>query len=119
MNTQNTETNLPSRIKQQILKAWEAGHGGTPDQVHLLQGEDGMALIIPKALYQAEIDLVKRESSGGGGRVLNQYLRTLLHTVATDFSPMIEEISQQKVAEIVPLIDLRAGWAIAFYRFKK
>lgn len=119
MNMQESEKNLPSRIKQQILEAWEAGHGGTPDQVHLLQGDDGMALIIPKALYQAEIDLVKRESSGGGGRVLNQYLRTLLHTVATDFSPMIEEISQQKVEDVVPLIDLRAGWAIAFYRFRK
>lgn len=119
MNSQDTETNLPARIKQQILEAWETGHGGTPDQVHLLQGADGMALIIPKALYQAEVDLVKREPSGGGGRVLNQYLRTLLHTVATDFSPMIEEISQQKVEEVVPLIDLRAGWAIAFYRFRE
>ena len=119
MNMQNTDSGLPSRIKQQILEAWQTGHGGSPDQVHLLQGEDGMALIIPKALYQAEMDLVKRESSGGGGRVLNQYLRTLLHTVATDFSPMIEEIRQQKVAEVIPLIDLRAGWAIAFYRFKK
>jgi hypothetical protein len=119
MNKQDTGTNLTARIKKQILEAWQTGHGGNPDKVHLLRGEDGMALIIPKALYQAETDLVKREPSGGGGRVLNQYLRTLLQTVAAEFSPMIEEISEQKVAEVIPLIDLRAGWAIAFYRFAK
>ena len=119
MNSQNTDVSLTSRIKQQILEAWQNGHGGSADQVHLLEGEDGLALIIPKALYQPEMDLVKRESSGGSGRVLNQYLRTLLKTVATDFTPTIEEIGGQKVQEVVPLIDLRAGWAIAFYRFEK
>ena len=112
----NPETRLTGKITQDILTAWQEGHGGSAEQVHLFQGEEGFVLLIPKALYQAELEL--NRTSTGGGRVLNQYLRTLLHTVASDFIPMIEEIAGETISEVVPLIDLRAGWAIALYLFK-
>lgn len=107
--------NTKEKIKQEILAAWKEGHGGSAEKVHLLQGEDGLVLLIPKALYQAELDL--HRTATGGGKVLNQYLRTLLHTVASDFIPMVEEITGNEVDNLVPLIDLRAGWALAFYQF--
>jgi hypothetical protein len=107
--------NTKEKIKQEILAAWKEGHGGSAEKVHLLQGEDGLVLLIPKALYQAELDL--HRTATGGGKVLNQYLRTLLHTVASDFIPMVEEITGNEVDNVVPLIDLRAGWALAFYQF--
>lgn len=109
-------TAVSEKIKHDILAAWHEGHGGSAEQVHLFQGEEGLVLLIPKALYQAELDL--HRTSTGGGRVLNQYLRTLLHTVASDFFPMVEEITERKIDDVVPLIDLRAGYAIAFYRFQ-
>lgn len=116
MEKSNLEVERTQRIKQDILTAWQEGHGGSAENVHLYQGEEGLVLLIPKALYQAELEL--NRTSTGGGRVLNQYLRTLLHTVASDFIPMIEEIAGKTIGEVVPLIDLRAGWAIALYRFK-
>jgi hypothetical protein len=115
MEKSNLETERTQKIKQDILTAWQEGHGGSAEQVHLYQGEEGLVLLIPKALYQAELEL--NRTSTGGGRVLNQYLRTLLHTVASDFIPMMEEIAGKSIREVVPLIDLRAGWAIALYRF--
>lgn len=115
MKSTDKGTKVTDKIKQELLAAWKEGHGGSAEQVHLLQGDDGIVLLIPKAMYQAELDL--HRTATGGGRVLNQYLRTLLHTVASDFIPIIEEISGKKVDEIVPLIDMRAGWAMAFYRF--
>lgn len=117
MALKNIEATLSEKIKTHILAAWQEGHGGSADQVHLLQGEDGLALLMPKALYQAEIDLFRNTT--GGTRVVNQYLRTLLDTISSEHVPLIEEFTQQTVEEIVPLIDLRAGWIIAFYRFKK
>jgi hypothetical protein len=111
----NIENSVSDKVKQDILAAWKEGHGGSAERVHLLQGEEGLVLLIPKALYQAELDL--HRTATGGGKVLNQYLRTLLHTVASEFIPMVEEITEQKIDDIVPLIDLRAGWALAFYRF--
>ena len=115
MMSTDVETSVTEKIKKEILAAWKEGHGGSAEKVHLLQGDDGLILMIPKALYQAELDL--HRTATGGGKVLNQYLRTLLHTVASEFIPMVEEISGNKVGNVVPLIDLRAGWALAFYQF--
>jgi hypothetical protein len=111
----NLENSVSDKVKQDILTAWKEGHGGSAESVHLFQGDEGLVLLIPKALYQAELDL--HRTATGGGKVLNQYLRTLLHTVASEFIPMVEEITGQKIDDVVPLIDLRAGWALAFYRF--
>lgn len=111
----NAEYTVSEKIKQDILAAWKEGHGGSADKVHLLHGEDGLVLLIPKALYQAELDL--HRTATGGGKVLNQYLRTLLHTVASEFIPIVEEITEKKIENVIPLIDLRAGWAMAFYQF--
>ncbi|MBN2044231.1 MAG: hypothetical protein JW757_04350 [Anaerolineales bacterium] len=113
---ENSKTTLSDKIMQEILKAWQDGHGGSAEEVLLFQGAQGLILLIPQALYQAELDLYK--NSLGGGRVLNKYLRTLLHTVASEFLPLSEEITGNEVDEVIPLIDLKAGWAMAFYRTK-
>jgi hypothetical protein len=107
---------LPETINQQILKAWQDGHGGDAEQVHSFHGKDGMVLLIPKALYKAELDL--HRNAQGGSRVLNQYLRTLLERVASDFIPLVEEDTNQIIEDVIPLIDIRSGWAIVFYRYK-
>jgi hypothetical protein len=117
MALQNIEKNMPEKLKRRVIDAWQTGHGGQADQVHLLMGEDGLALMIPKALYQAEIDLSRGTTHST--KLLNQYLRTLVDTVSADLLPMVEEFAQQDVEEIVPLVDLRAGWIIAFFRFHK
>lgn len=104
------------RVKQSILTAWQEGHGGNANQVHLFDGQEGLVVMIPQALYQAELDL--HSNKAGGGKVLNQYLRTLLQTVASDFISMVEESTGRKITEILPLFDLRAGWAIIFYRYQ-
>jgi len=114
MSARKIEPSTSERIKQEILSAWKEGHGGHSERVFLTKGEDGLVLLIPKALYQAELDL--HRTATGGGKVLNQYLRTLLHSVASEFIPMIEENVKQKIDDVIPLIDLRAGWAIIFYR---
>ena len=116
MRNLNFEDAISKKIKQDIVSAWQEGHGGTADNAHLFYGDEGLVLLIPKALYQAEVDLYR--NSAGGGRVLNQYLRTLLHTVASEMIPMLEENTNQTIDEVIPLVDLRAGWAIAFYRFQ-
>lgn len=115
---QNTvKSGLAEEIKRTILTAWQEGHGGSPKQVHLMQSDDSLALLIPEALYQAEIELSRNPA--GGTRVLTQYLRTLVSTVSDQMVPLIEKFSGQQVAEIVPLIDLRAGWIISLFRYKK
>ncbi len=48
--------------------------------------------------------------------MLNKYLRTLLHTVTSEFLPMAEEIIGKPIGEVVPLIDHKAGWAMIFFR---
>ena len=53
----NLENSVSDKVKQDILAAWKEGHGGSADRVHLLEGEEGLVLMIPKALYQAELDL--------------------------------------------------------------
>ena len=117
MTIKSLETTLVERIKQCILAAWHDGHGGNAEQIHLLLGEEGLALMIPEALYQAEV--VISRNPAGGTRLLDQYLHTLLSTVAAEHVPLIEECTQQVVREVIPLIDLRAGWITIFYRFKK
>jgi hypothetical protein len=112
----NTETTLSKKIMQGILKAWQEGHGGSAEEVHLFQGEEGLVILIPQAMYQAELDLYS--NSAGGGRVLNKYIRTLLHTVASDFVPLAEKITGKEMDDVIPLVDLKAGWAMAFYQIK-
>ena len=116
MELKKTEGTLSEKIKQEILNAWKEGHGGNAEEVHLFQGEKGLVVLIPQALYQAELDLYS--NSPNGGRVLNKYLRTLLITVATDFLPIAEEITGESMDDVVPLIDQKAGWAMAYFRIK-
>ena len=117
MVAKNLETPLSEKLKREILAAWKEGHGGSSEQVYLTKGEDGMVLLIPKALYQAELDL--NRTATGGSRVLYQYLRTLLYNVASEFIPLIEEIIEKEIEDVTPLVDLKAGWAIIFYHTKK
>jgi hypothetical protein len=107
---------MAERIKDHLLQAWQAGHGGQADKAHLLQSEEGLALMIPKGLLQAEIDLSRQ--AGAGTRVIHNYVRELLHLVSIDLIELVEEFSQRRVDDVVPLVDLRAGWVIAFFRFK-
>jgi hypothetical protein len=116
MEKKNVKENQSSKIMKEILRAWQEGHGGSAEEVHLFQGESGLVLLIPQALYQAELDLYSK--SANGGRVLNKYLRTLLHTVALDFIPLAEEITGKNMDDVIPLIDLKAGWAMAFFQNK-
>lgn len=116
MNMTYFENEISEKIKQNIVSAWQEGHGGTAEKAHLLHSNDGVVLLIPEALYQAEMTLSR--NPGAGGNVLDQYLRTLLHTVASDFVPMLEKNTNQTIDQVIPLVDLHAGWAIAFYRFK-
>lgn len=117
MNNLQLNNEVTEKIKQEILTAWQEGHGGDATQVLMFQGVEGLIMLIPKALYQAELDL--HRSATGGGRVLNQYLRTLLITVASEYIPLVEELTERKIDEIVPLIDLREGYVIAFYKYEK
>ena len=116
MEQMKIDSDVVERIKNSILSAWQEGHGGSATLVHLFEGQEGLVVMIPKALYQAELDL--HSNKAGGGKVLNQYLRTLLQTVAAGFIPMVEETTSRQIGEIVPLFDLRAGWAIIFYRYQ-
>lgn len=116
MATQKIETTMAERIKGNLLQAWQAGHGGDPEKAHMLQSEEGLALMIPKGLLQAELDISRQ--AGAGTRVIHNYVRELLHLVSSDLIELVEEFSQRRVDEVVPLVDLRAGWVIAFFRFK-
>lgn len=116
MSLTTLEANLKEKIKHHLLHSWQTGHGGEADKVHLLLGDEGLALMIPKALYKAEITLT--HSTNGSTLILNQYLRTLLDTISMELMEMVEEYTQKSIAEIIPLVDLRAGWMIAFFRFE-
>jgi hypothetical protein len=104
------------QITTAILSAWHEGHGGSADQAYVFQGDEGIVLMIPKALYQAELNLLRYYSSGS--KLLDRYLRSLLETVAIEVSLEIEECLDQKIDQAIPLVDMSAGWAIIFYRFK-
>ncbi|MEJ2510429.1 MAG: hypothetical protein P8Y72_02415 [Anaerolineales bacterium] len=116
MKSTDLETSFSEKIKAGILTAWQEGHGGHAEKAHLLQGDDGIALLIPEALYQAEIELSR--DTIRGSHLLEEYLRTLVDSISSELIPLIENFAGQEVAEIIPLIDIRAGWMIAFYRFK-
>ncbi len=66
MELTKSEEAMSNKISQEILKAWKVGHGGNAEKVHLFQGEDGLVILIPQALYQAELNLYS--NSPGGGR---------------------------------------------------
>ncbi|NIW48375.1 MAG: hypothetical protein GWN30_27580 [Gammaproteobacteria bacterium] len=107
---------VSGKFKQDLLTAWQEGHGGNAEKIHVFHGEEGVVLIIPEALYPAELDL--QRASREGGRILHEYLRTLLESVASDFITTVEEMAEKNIGDVIPLIDLRAGWAIAFFQFK-
>jgi len=103
-------------LRKRVLEAWQVGHGGNPDHVHILGGENSIALVLPKAMVQAEMVLFKNTSNT---RALDQYLRSVLEMIAEDLSPIIEDCSGREILTIVPLIDLKAGWITAFYQFRE
>lgn len=117
MDQMNFETEVSKKIKQEILDAWHEGHGGSAEQINLFYGDEGIILLIPKAFYQAELDL--HRATTGGKRVLNQYLHTLLSTVASEYISKFEALTQKDIKEVVPLIDLREGYVIVYYKYKK
>lgn len=116
MTMQALQPNLRERLKDDLLKAWRTGHGGAADTVHLLQGEEGLALMIPKGLLQAEIELSRK---AGGGRLIQNYIRELLLLISNEMIPSVEEFTGRRVQVVDPLVDLRAGWIISFFRFKE
>ena len=103
-------------IKRFLLDAWQTGHGGDPEHIHFLQGENVISLMIPRAFYQAEKNLFNNGNATSSTRILNQYIRTLLETVADEAIPLIEKYSNRTVTKIIPLIDLEAGWITALYK---
>jgi uncharacterized protein YbcI len=106
---------LSDELRNRVRDAWQTGHGGSPEDVHILVSDSSIALILPKAMVQAEIVLLNNTSST---RILDQYVRSMLEMIAEDLSPLIEDYSGREIKEIVPLIDLKAGWMTAFYKFK-
>jgi hypothetical protein len=116
MVMQTVKSNLGERLKNDLLKAWRNGHGGSPEVVHLFHGEEGLVMMIPKGLLEAEIALSRK--AGGSTRLIHNYLRELLHVVTMDLVELVEEFTQKRVEDVVPLIDLRAGWVTAFFRYQ-
>jgi len=106
----------PDEIKNFLLDAWQTGHGGDPEHIHFLQGENLISLMIPRAFYQAEKKLFNSSNATSSTRILNQYIRTLLETVADEAIPLIEKYSNRPVTNVIPLIDLEAGWITALYQ---
>lgn len=102
-------------LSQRFLEAWQAGHGGNPDEVHILMGDNSIALAIPRAMVKAETVLFNNTTNT---RVLDQYIRSVLEMIAEDLSSTIEDYFGREVMQVIPLIDLKAGWITAFYRFK-
>lgn len=116
MAVQEGQMQLGERLKDNLLKAWQVGHGGGAETVHLLQGEDGLALVIPKGLLQAEIEVTRK--AGAGSRLIHNYVRELLQLVSTDLVEQVEAFTQKRIEQVIPLVDLRAGWIMAFFRFE-
>lgn len=116
MNINTTNTNFSKELSQRFLEAWKVGHGGDPDEVHVLVGDNSIALTIPRAMVKAETVLFNHTTNT---RVLGQYLRGVLEMIAEDMSSIVEDFSGREVKQIIPLIDLKAGWITAFYRFKE
>jgi len=115
MALDNQEQVLLEKIKMKILADWRESHGGEAEKAILLDGEDGVALMITDAFYQAEIELSHNPVSSTA--ILSEYLHTLLESVSEELLPAIEEFCGRRIREIVPLIDVRAGWVIAFFSF--
>jgi uncharacterized protein YbcI len=112
----NTDTtNFSDELSQHVLEAWRVGHGGNPDEVHILIGDNSIALTIPKAMVQAEKVLFNNTTNT---QVLDQYIRSVLEMIAEDLKPLIEGYTGREVQQVIPLLDLKAGWITAFYRFK-
>lgn len=102
-------------LSEAILNAWQEGHGGSAEEAHIFHGQDGIVLMIPKALYEAELNLLRSYSSGS--KLLDRYLRSILETVADEIEVEIESSTQKTISHATPLVDLTAGWAIIFYSF--
>lgn len=79
--------------------------------------DEGLVILIPEARCQVEIELTKNMNKGS--RVLNEYLRKLVYPASKEKIPMIGNFTKQTVDQLTPLIDLRAGWVIAFSNSKK
>jgi len=107
-------TSFSKELSQRFLDAWQAGHGGNPDEVHILRGDNSIALAIPRAMVQAEKVLFNNTTNT---RMLDQYLRSVLEMIADDLSSTIEDYYGREIMQVIPLIDLKAGWIAAFYQF--
>lgn len=116
MNLKTIDLQVADKLKERFLEAWQTGHGGSAEEVHLLTAQDSLAVIIPKAMYQAEIVLFQNTTNSS--KVLDHYLRSLLETISNDLEPEIEKHTGREIKEMVPLVDLKAGYITALYRFK-
>ena len=114
MTINPTHKSFSELLSQRFQDAWQKGHGGNPDEAHILIGDKSIALILPGAMVKAETALFNKSSNT---RVLDQYLRSVLEMVAEDLSSLIEDYFGREVKQVIPLIDLKAGWITAFYRF--
>jgi uncharacterized protein YbcI len=114
MKTDTTHENFSKVLSQRFLEAWQIGHGGNPDEAHILIGDKSIALTIPGAMVKAEIALFNKSSNT---RMLDQYLRSVLEMVAEGQRSLIEDYFGREIKQVTPLIDLKAGWITVFYRF--
>lgn len=103
-------------LSDAILNAWQEGHGGSAEKAHIFHGKDGIVLMIPKALYEAELNLLRSYSNGS--KLLDRYLRSILETVADEIALVFESSTEKTIGQAIPLVDLTAGWAIIFYNFE-
>ena len=102
-------------LQQTFASGWEVDHGINAGTSQVLFGEDCMAVIIPQALNQAEIELFR---SSGDHRVFENYIENLVGIIFSEQKAYIEERLKTKVIDILPLIDQRMGWITAFYQFE-
>lgn len=58
-------------IREFFSNAWNVNHEGESGKSHIRLGKRNLAIMIPRAPYQAELDLIKRS---GSTRALSRYL---------------------------------------------
>ena len=78
-NTHSTETDLPDRLAERLLTAWQEANGTPTSRVSIFPGEAGFIILIDEAFTQAERMLAK---DGNARNTLRLYVRDLMRVIA-------------------------------------
>ena len=115
MSVKTIKKKSKQELKDRVIQAWLDGQVGSADEVLVLSGENSLAVIIPKTMYQAEI--VHFKNTTNSTNILDQYLRSLLEIISDELQEDIEGYAGQEIKDMVPLIDLKAGYITTLYLF--